>query len=87
MSATALAVACERVKKGTRRGDHRSPADFAKQNLSPQGENPVMSLRKIRKTLFFGGRSLIAPTFPDRKEFFGSLTSYRIGGGWYGFGQ
>ena len=30
---------------------------------------------------------MIAPTFPDRKEFFGSLTSYRIGGGWYGFGQ
>ena len=29
---------------------------------SPQGENMVISLREIRKTPFFGGRSRIAPT-------------------------
>ncbi|MBQ7229807.1 MAG: hypothetical protein IJX04_02785, partial [Oscillospiraceae bacterium] len=28
----------------------------------PQGENLVISLREIRKTTFFGGRSVIAPT-------------------------
>ena len=38
------------------------PQILPKQNLSPQGENLVISLREIRKTLFFGGRSLIAPT-------------------------
>ena len=32
------------------------------QNPSPQGENTVILLRKIRKTTFFGGRSMIAPT-------------------------
>ena len=32
------------------------PADFAQQNLSPSGDNIVISLRKIRKTVFFGGR-------------------------------
>ena len=44
------------------RGEHCSPADFAKQNLSPQGENTIISLRKIRKTAFFGGRPMVAPT-------------------------
>ena len=46
------------------------PQILLKQNLSPQGENRVMFLRKIRKTLFFGGRSMIAPTFPHRKKSF-----------------
>ena len=46
------------------------PQILLKQNLSPQGENCVIFLRKIRKTLFFGGRSMIAPTFPDRKKSF-----------------
>jgi hypothetical protein len=36
--------------------------DFAKQNPSPQGEWQVIFPGKIRKTLFFGGRSMIAPT-------------------------
>ena len=44
------------------RGEHCSPADFAVQILSPQGENTVISLREIRKTSFFGGRPLVAPT-------------------------
>jgi putative intracellular protease/amidase len=35
------------------------------QNPSPQGENKVIFLRKIRKTAFFGGRSMIAPTFSE----------------------
>jgi hypothetical protein len=35
------------------------------QNPSPKGENKVIFLRKIRKTAFFGGRSLIAPTFSE----------------------
>ena len=33
---------------------------------SPQGENMVISLREIRKTPFFGGRSRIAPTGSKR---------------------
>jgi hypothetical protein len=47
------------------------PRILPKQNPSPQGENKVISLRKIRKTAFFGGRSMIAPTFSENK---GSLT-------------
>jgi hypothetical protein len=39
------------------------PWILPKQNPSPQGENKVISLREIRKTEFFGGRSMIAPTF------------------------
>jgi hypothetical protein len=38
------------------------PQILPKQNLSPQGENMLIFLRKIRKTAFFGGRSSIAPT-------------------------
>ena len=38
------------------------PQILPKQNLSPQGENTLIFLRKIRKTAFFGGRSMIAPT-------------------------
>ena len=38
------------------------PQILPKQNLTPQGENMLISLRKIRKTAFFGGRSMIAPT-------------------------
>jgi hypothetical protein len=41
------------------------PQILLKQNLSPQGENRVIFLRKIRKTSFFGGRSMIAPTFSE----------------------
>ena len=36
--------------------------------LSPQGENMVISLREIRKTPFFGGRSRIAPTSSLQNE-------------------
>jgi hypothetical protein len=39
------------------------PWILRKQNPSPQGENKAISLREIRKTAFFGGRSMIAPTF------------------------
>ena len=46
------------------------PWILLKQNPSPQGENKAISLREIRKTAFFGGRSMIAPTFPDRKKSF-----------------
>jgi hypothetical protein len=46
------------------------PQILLKQNLSPQGENRVIFLRKIRKTFFFGGQSMIAPTVPDRKRSF-----------------
>ena len=38
------------------------PWILLKQNPSPQGENRLIFLRKIRKTMFFGGRSMIAPT-------------------------
>ena len=38
------------------------PQILPKQNLLPQGENMLIFLRKIRKTAFFGGRSMIAPT-------------------------
>jgi hypothetical protein len=38
------------------------PWILPKQNPSPQGENKDIFLRKIRKTAFFGGRSMIAPT-------------------------
>ena len=31
------------------------------QNPSPQGENAVIVLRKIRKTAFFGGRVMTLP--------------------------
>jgi hypothetical protein len=35
------------------------------QNPSPQGEYRLIFLRKIRKTMFFGGRPRVAPTaFP-----------------------
>ena len=38
------------------------PWILPEQNPSPQGENKAIPLRKIRKTAFFGGRSMIAPT-------------------------
>ena len=38
------------------------PQILPKQNLSPQGENMVISVVEILKTPFFGGRSMIAPT-------------------------
>ena len=41
---------------------------------SPLGENLVVSLREIRKTTFFVGRSRIAPTFKKR----GLLQSERV---------
>ena len=46
------------------------PQILPKQNLSPQGENFVISSREIRKTTFFGGRSLIAPTCLTTKGLF-----------------
>ena len=46
------------------------PQILLKQNLSPQGENLVISLREIRKTTFFGGRSVIAPTGVCENEVF-----------------
>jgi hypothetical protein len=46
------------------------PWILPKQNPSPQGENKVIFLRKIRKTEFFGGRSVIAPTFAWGSAFF-----------------
>ena len=63
-----MPLACQCVKKATRRGDHWSSADFATQNLSPQGENRAISLQIIRKTLFFGGRAMLAPTFILKKR-------------------
>ena len=51
------------------------PWILPKQNPSPQGENTVIFLRKIRKTTFFGGRARLAPTnFPGSRFFF----EYRI---------
>ena len=44
------------------------PWILLKQNPSPQGENRLIFLRKIRKTLFFGGRSMIAPTSPKENR-------------------
>jgi hypothetical protein len=38
------------------------------QNPSPQGENKAIFLWKIRKTAFFGGRSMIAPTSVPLKK-------------------
>ena len=52
------------------RGDHWSPVDFVTQNPSPQGERQIIFLRKIRKTLFFGGRPRVAPTFPFEEDRF-----------------
>jgi hypothetical protein len=51
--------------------------DFAKaKSIAARRKNKVIFLRKIRKTLFFGGRSMIAPTGPflwvDFIEFPGS---------------
>jgi hypothetical protein len=37
------------------------------QNPSPQGESQVIFFRKIRKTLFFDGRAMLAPTFTAKK--------------------
>jgi hypothetical protein len=50
------------TSRKNRRGEHRSSADFAPQNLSPQGENPASPLLKIRNSLNFGGRAMLAPT-------------------------
>ena len=51
------------------------PWILPKQNPTPQGENTVIFLRKIRKTTFFGGRARLAPTnFPGSRFFF----EYRI---------
>ena len=67
----------ERVKKGRRRGDPWSPADFAEQNLSPQGETRIIFLWKIRKTSFFGGRARRpAPTVFFETGFFDSLRAH-----------
>ena len=52
------------------RGDHLSPVEFVSQNPSPQGERQIIFLRKIRKTLFFGGRPRVAPTFPFEEDRF-----------------
>jgi hypothetical protein len=52
------------------------PWILPKQNPSPQGENKVISLRKIRKTAFFGGRSVIAPTFSWESTFFDCLKQH-----------
>jgi hypothetical protein len=41
------------------------PRILLKQNLSPQGENRVIFHREIRRTSFFGGRAMLAPTYPD----------------------
>ena len=38
------------------------PQILRKQNLSPQGENTVIFLGKIRKSSIFGGRAMLAPT-------------------------
>ena len=65
-----FAKGLQTVKKGRRRGDPWSPAYFAEQNMSPQGEKKVISLREIRKTLFFGGRPRVAPTVFTKKQVF-----------------
>jgi hypothetical protein len=49
------------------------PWILRKQNPSPQGENKAIFLRKIRKTAFFGGRSLIAPYILKRKHGFSTI--------------
>ena len=46
------------------------PWILPKQNPSPQGENTVIFLRKIRKTTFFGGRARLAPTILSGKQVF-----------------
>ena len=46
------------------------PQIFLQKNLSPQGENTVVSLRIIRKSPIFGGRAMLAPTVLVRTEVF-----------------
>jgi hypothetical protein len=52
----------QRVKKVPVGAITDRPWILLTQNPSPQGENKAISLREIRKTAFFSGRSMIAPT-------------------------
>ena len=57
------------------------PQILPKQNLSPQGEKLIISLREIRKTAFFGGRFVNRPYRLECKlKFFDSLTGPPKGG-------
>ena len=63
-----MTVPFERVKKAPVGATLGRPWILPKQNPSPQGENAVIFLRKIRKTTFFGGRARLAPTILSRKQ-------------------
>ena len=67
----------QRVEKVPVGAINDRPWILPKQNPSPQGENKDIFLRKIRKTAFFGGRSMIAPT--SSKESMVSRQSVRAG--------
>ena len=54
------------------------PLILLKQNQSPQGERQVIFLRKIRKTTFFGGRAMLAPTRGQENKVLGQALFARF---------